>query len=57
MVNGFGYALFGVPSRDLEATWRNDRPSPAHRHHHTILLPAPNATPYQYAVSFVIAQI
>uniref|UniRef100_A0A1B6E9M6 sn-1-specific diacylglycerol lipase n=1 Tax=Clastoptera arizonana TaxID=38151 RepID=A0A1B6E9M6_9HEMI len=38
MVNGFGYALFGVPSRDLEATWRNDRISPVHRHH-TILLP------------------
>ncbi|CAH0394561.1 unnamed protein product [Bemisia tabaci] len=24
-LNGFGYALFGVPSRDLESTWRADR--------------------------------
>lgn len=24
MINGFGYALFGVPSRDLESTWRTD---------------------------------
>lgn len=24
MINGFGYALFGVPSKDLESTWRND---------------------------------
>lgn len=24
MINGFGYALFGIPSRDLESTWRND---------------------------------
>lgn len=22
MLNGFGYALFGVPARDLESTWR-----------------------------------
>jgi len=22
-LNGFGYALFGVPSRDLESTWRH----------------------------------
>lgn len=23
MLNGFGYALFGVPTRDLESTWRD----------------------------------
>ena len=23
MLNGFGYALFGVPSRDLETTWHD----------------------------------
>lgn len=23
MLNGFGYAIFGVPSRDLETTWRD----------------------------------
>lgn len=23
MLNGFGYALFGVPARDLESTWRH----------------------------------
>lgn len=22
MLNGFGYAIFGVPARDLESTWR-----------------------------------
>ncbi|XP_075220829.1 diacylglycerol lipase-beta-like [Lycorma delicatula] len=47
MVNGFGYFLFGVPSRDLESTWRSDRPSPSHRHR--VLLPAQNASPYVYA--------
>lgn len=26
-LNGFGYALFGVPSRDLESTWRHRNPS------------------------------
>ncbi|XP_050533463.1 diacylglycerol lipase-beta [Daktulosphaira vitifoliae] len=26
-LNGFGYALFGVPSRDLESTWRHRTPS------------------------------
>ncbi|EFA10154.1 diacylglycerol lipase-beta [Tribolium castaneum] len=24
LLNGFGYALFGVPSRDLETTWRDE---------------------------------
>ncbi|XP_065203555.1 diacylglycerol lipase-beta [Planococcus citri] len=24
-LNGFGYAFFGVPSRDLESTWKSDR--------------------------------
>lgn len=24
LLNGFGYALFGVPSRDLESTWRDE---------------------------------
>lgn len=48
MVNGFGYALFGVPSRDLESTWRHDRPSPAHRHH-SVLLPVQNTTACIYA--------
>lgn len=24
LLNGFGYALFGVPPRDLEATWRDE---------------------------------
>lgn len=23
MLNGFGYALFGIPSRDLESTWKD----------------------------------
>lgn len=23
MLNGFGYTIFGVPSRDLETTWRD----------------------------------
>lgn len=23
-MNGFGYALFGVPPRDLETTWRDE---------------------------------
>lgn len=23
MLNGFGYALFGVPDRDLHRTWRS----------------------------------
>lgn len=23
MLNGFGYALFGAPSRDLETTWHD----------------------------------
>lgn len=23
MLNGFGYAIFGVPTRDLESTWRD----------------------------------
>ncbi|RZF36575.1 hypothetical protein LSTR_LSTR010686 [Laodelphax striatellus] len=50
MVNGFGYFLFGVPSRDLESTWRNDIPSPTHRHHR-VLLQAENAyrNPFLYA--------
>ncbi|XP_014245187.1 sn1-specific diacylglycerol lipase beta-like [Cimex lectularius] len=30
-LNGFGYTLFGIPSRDLESTWRNDRPTPRFR--------------------------
>lgn len=24
-LNGFGYAFFGIPSRDLESTWKSDR--------------------------------
>ncbi|KAL1132360.1 hypothetical protein AAG570_010316 [Ranatra chinensis] len=27
-LNGFGYAMFGVPTRDLESTWRVERPTP-----------------------------
>ncbi|XP_073981995.1 diacylglycerol lipase-beta-like isoform X2 [Rhodnius prolixus] len=41
-LNGFGYALFGVPSRDLESTWRNDRPTPRFRppeHQRRVLIP------------------
>ncbi|XP_046681042.1 diacylglycerol lipase-beta-like isoform X3 [Homalodisca vitripennis] len=45
IVNGFGYALFGVPSKHLNTTWRDDRPTP----HHSVLLPAPNAVPYMFA--------
>lgn len=30
-LNGFGYALFGVPSGDLESVWRNERPTPRMR--------------------------
>ncbi|XP_054256907.1 diacylglycerol lipase-beta-like isoform X2 [Macrosteles quadrilineatus] len=45
IVNGFGYALFGVPSRHLNTTWRDNRPVP----HHSVLLPAPNAIPYMFA--------
>ena len=30
-LNGFGYALFGVPAGDLESVWRNDRPTPQMR--------------------------
>ncbi|BES97276.1 neural stem cell-derived dendrite regulator [Nesidiocoris tenuis] len=30
-LNGFGYALFGIPSRDLESVWVNDRPTPRMR--------------------------
>ncbi|XP_026465455.1 sn1-specific diacylglycerol lipase beta-like [Ctenocephalides felis] len=33
VLNGLGYAMFGVPSRDLETTWRDDvitRPGPGH---------------------------
>ncbi|XP_046681040.1 diacylglycerol lipase-beta-like isoform X1 [Homalodisca vitripennis] len=47
IVNGFGYALFGVPSKHLNTTWRDDRPTP----HHSVLLPAPNAVPYMFAPS------
>ncbi|KAK9512943.1 hypothetical protein O3M35_001247 [Rhynocoris fuscipes] len=41
-LNGFGYALFGVPTRDLESTWRNDRPTPRFRtpeHQRRVLIP------------------
>ncbi|CAH1398562.1 unnamed protein product [Nezara viridula] len=30
-LNGFGYALFGVPAADLESVWRNERPTPRMR--------------------------
>ncbi|XP_013180657.1 PREDICTED: sn1-specific diacylglycerol lipase beta isoform X2 [Papilio xuthus] len=30
MLNGFGYALFGVPARDLESTWRRPEELEAH---------------------------
>lgn len=26
MLNGFGYAIFGIPARDLESTWKGDIP-------------------------------
>ncbi|XP_041976956.1 diacylglycerol lipase-beta isoform X1 [Aricia agestis] len=31
MLNGFGYALFGVPTRDLESTWRRPEDLEAQR--------------------------
>lgn len=33
MLNGFGYAMFGVPTRDLETTWKSEcttPPAPGH---------------------------
>ncbi|XP_069704996.1 diacylglycerol lipase-beta-like [Periplaneta americana] len=29
MLNGFGYAIFGVPASDLETTWKNDSTNPS----------------------------
>lgn len=29
MLNGFGYTMFNIPSRDLETTWREVPESPA----------------------------
>lgn len=28
LLNGFGYALFGVPASDLESVWRDDTVTP-----------------------------
>jgi sn1-specific diacylglycerol lipase len=34
MLNGFGYTMFNIPSRDLETTWR-EVPESTSQHSHT----------------------
>ncbi|XP_049776823.1 diacylglycerol lipase-beta-like [Schistocerca cancellata] len=38
LLNGFGYALFGIPARDLETTWKSDAPAPNTTGHLPLLL-------------------
>ena len=49
MLNGFGYAMFGVPSRDLETTWKSECNKPRGPGQLPLLLKSPEPT--QWSVS------
>ncbi|KDR23659.1 Sn1-specific diacylglycerol lipase beta [Zootermopsis nevadensis] len=44
MLNGFGYAIFGVPTRDLETTWKSECTTPPAPGHLPLLFRSPEPT-------------
>jgi sn1-specific diacylglycerol lipase len=44
MLNGFGYAIFGVPTCDLETTWKSECTTPPAPGHLPLLFQSPEPT-------------
>lgn len=44
MLNGFGYAMFGVPTSDLETTWKSECTTPPAPGHLPLLFQSPEPT-------------
>ncbi|GLH03990.1 Lipase containing protein, putative [Gryllus bimaculatus] len=53
MLNGFGYAIFGIPTRDLESTWKNDLPTPSTPGQLPLLLNTPPTSSSDDSLLFV----
>jgi hypothetical protein len=51
MLNGFGYAMFGVPTRDLETTWKSECTTPPAPGHLPLLFKPLEPTSWSVSVS------
>jgi hypothetical protein len=54
MLNGFGYAMFGVPTRDLETTWKSECTAPPAPGHLPLLFKPLEPTSWSVSVSTFI---
>ena len=54
MLNGFGYAMFGVPSRDLETTWKNECNVPRGPGQLPLLLKSPEPTQWSVSITNIL---
>lgn len=54
MLNGFGYAIFGVPTRDLETTWKSECTTPPAPGHLPLLFKPLEPTSWSVSVSTCI---
>ncbi|PSN51081.1 hypothetical protein C0J52_01501 [Blattella germanica] len=54
MLNGFGYAMFGVPTRDLETIWKSECTTPQVPGQLPLLLKTPEAT--QWSEESILAR-
>jgi hypothetical protein len=50
MLNGFGYAMFGVPTSDLETTWKSECTTPPAPGHLPLLFQSPEPTTWSVSV-------
>jgi hypothetical protein len=50
MLNGFGYAMFGVPTNDLETTWKSECTAPSAPGHLPLLYQSPEPTTWSVSV-------
>jgi len=50
MLNGFGYAIFGVPTCDLETTWKSECTTPPAPGHLPLLFQSPEPTTWSVSV-------
>jgi hypothetical protein len=57
MLNGFGYAMFGVPTSDLETTWKSECTTPPVPGQLPLLFQSPEPTTWSVSVgTFVSAR-
>jgi hypothetical protein len=57
MLNGFGYAMFGVPTSDLETVWKNECTTPPALGHLPLLFQSPEPSTWSVSIgTFVRAR-